>query len=393
MESVFSQRFSVVAHFTTGMTPAAGGPYVSVAGLVRALGNGACYSPIVAGPVHVRLPDRVDSEHWGGQPMVLGALTGNPFDASICDAFTLNLLAAKPAIVHVHGLWDAGTYAAMRLLRAREMPLVYTPRGMLEPWALRQRWLKKKAFLLAYLRPILCRADLLHATSFEERETFRAFGLRQPIAVIPNGIDLPVEAARPTGSPRREVRRLLYLGRLHPKKGLENLLRAWGRLDRRGWQLSIAGIDEAGYQSRLVALANDLGLGDTVDFPGPQIGADKWRFLATGDAFVHPSFSENFGIAVAEAMAAELPVVATVGTPWKCLADHRLGWWVDPTPDALAPTLAEVMQADPAVLADMGHRSREYVARTFAWSAIGAKMAACYDWLLGRAAAPDCIQF
>jgi glycosyltransferase involved in cell wall biosynthesis len=392
LKQIGNSRF--VIHFTTGLTPAAGGPYVSVAGLVRALGAEGRYAPIVAGPVHARPPDRVDPEHWGRRPIVVGALAGNPFDASIRDTFTDELLAVKPVVAHVHGLWDAGTYAAMRLLRSREMPLVYTPRGMLEPWALRQRWLKKKAFLLAYLKPILSHADLLHATSVEESHTLRALGLRQPIAVIPNGIDLTVESKRSAGGPRQTVpRRLLYLGRLHPKKGLENLLRAWARLERRGWHLSIAGIDEGGYAQRLVTLANELGISDTVDFPGPQIGTDKRRFLASGDAFVHPSFSENFGIAVAEAMAAKLPVVATIGTPWRCLADNRLGWWVEPTPEALARTLAEVMQTDPAVLADMGRRSRDYVARTFAWPAIGAQMAACYDWLLGRSPAPDCIRF
>jgi glycosyltransferase involved in cell wall biosynthesis len=394
MATVSPQSSPVVAHFTTGLTPAAGGPYVSVAGLVRALGEDGRYAPIVAGPVDVRPPDRVCPEHWGRWPIVVGALAGNPFDSSIRDTFTQKLLATKPVVAHVHGLWDAGTYAAMRLLRCREIPLVYTPRGMLEPWALRQRWLKKKAFLFAYLKPILSRADLLHATSVEEGDAFRTLGLRQPIAVIPNGIDIPVDYVSANGGSRHaSARRLLYLGRLHPKKGLENLLRAWARIERRGWQLSIAGIDEGGYAKRLVALANDLGLSDTVDFPGPQIGDDKWRFLATGAAFVHPSFSENFGIAVAEAMAAELPVVATVGTPWRCLADNRLGWWVEPTPEALAQTLTEVMQTDPAVLADMGRRSRDYVARTFAWPTIGTQMAACYDWLLGRSPAPACIRF
>lgn len=394
MVSARPRCLPVVAHFTTGLTPKAGGPYVSVAGLVRALGAEGRYTPVVAGPVEVRPPDRIDPEHWGRAPIFVGPLAGNPFDAGICDRFTRDLLTAKPAIAHVHGLWDAGTYAAMRILRCRAMPLVYTPRGMLEPWALRQRWLKKKAFLLAYLKPILSHADLLHATSAEESDTLRALGLRQPIAVIPNGIDLTAESAQPASRPTLAApRRLLYLGRLHPKKGLENLLRAWARLDRGGWRLSIAGIDEAGHQARLVALANELAVHDTVDFPGPQIGEDKRRFLGAGDAFVHPSFSENFGIAVAEAMAAGLPVVATVGTPWSCLADHRLGWWVEPTPDALARTLAELIRTDPAVLADMGRRSREYVARTFAWPAIGSQMAACYAWLLGQSPAPACVRF
>jgi glycosyltransferase involved in cell wall biosynthesis len=326
--------------------------------------------------------------------MIVGCLSGNPLDASLHDDFTRSVVSHRSAIAHVHGLWDAGTYAAMRVLHQRPIPLVFSPRGMLEPWALRHKWFKKRIYLLAYLWPILARADLLHATSVEEHDTLRNFGLRQPIAMIPNGIDVGMFATTNRGDRLRvPPRRLLYLGRLHPKKGLENLLRAWARLDCRGWQLAVAGIDDGGHQKRLVALASELRVQDTVEFPGPKIGEAKLRYLATGDAFVHPSFSENFGIAVAEAMAAELPVVATVGTPWKCLADNRLGWWVEPTVDTLERTLREVMQTDPTVLADMGRRGREYVARTFAWPAIGAQMAACYDWLLGRASAPDCIRF
>lgn len=324
--------------------------------------------------------------------MIVGPLRGNPFDRYQSDETTAAAVAVRPMVAHVHGLWDASTCAAMRLLSRRDVPLVFSPRGMLEPWALNQRWFKKRLFLAAYLARILKRAELLHATSDEECCTLRGLGFRQPIAVIPNGIDVSAGSISGAWQTRPTSKRLLYLGRLHVKKGLENLLHAWARVRPDGWQLQIAGIDDGGYQAKLERLAAQLELHGDVAFPGPQIGVAKWEYLSSGSAFVHPSFSENFGIAVAEAMVAGLPVIATVGTPWKLLAEHRLGWWVEPTPEALASAIAEVIDARPATLADMGRRAQAYVAEHFAWSGIARKMADCYDWLCERGPVPDCIR-
>lgn len=383
----------VVAEFTTGLTPAAGGPFVSVAGLVRGLAREGRYIPLVAAASGSVEPDPEQSKHWLGGEIISGRLSGNPFTASTVDSFTRQVLCHRPAVVHIHGLWDASTCAAIRVAGQRDVPLVVSPRGMLEPWALRHRWLKKKAFLAAYLWPILAHADLLHATSEAECNTFRDLHLRQPVAVIPNGIDLSdlsfnADAAGSADGPRR----LLYLGRLHVKKGLENLLRAWSAVRPSGWRLTIAGIDEGGYESRLKTLAQQLGIQDSVDFPGPMLGGAKWRYLFSGTAFAHPSFSENFGIAVAEALAAGLPVIATVGTPWSVLEERGMGWWVEPEPAALARAIRAVAATDPRVLGEMGRRGRGYVREAFDWNTIATAMASCYSWLLGLGPRPACIR-
>jgi glycosyltransferase involved in cell wall biosynthesis len=382
-----------VAEFTTGLTPAAGGPYVSVAGLVRGLAKEGTYRPLVAAATGQIEATRELVDHWQGGEILSGRLSGNPFDSQVADEFTRRVLGRLPTVVHVHGLWDASTCAAMRVICRRDVPVVVSPRGMLEPWALRHRWLKKRAFLAAYLWPILARADLLHATSEAEAETFRGLRLRQPLAVIPNGVDLadlpsPAGSVGGTDGPRR----LLYLGRLHMKKGLENLLRAWSTVRPNGWRLSIAGIDEGGYEARLKAMASQLGIQDSVDFPGPMLGEAKWRYLSSGTAFVHPSFSENFGIAVAEAMAAGLPVIATVGTPWSVLEERGMGWWVDPDPFALAKAIRAVVAAEPNDLRAMGGRARLHVRETFDWPTIAAAMASCYSWLRGTGPMPACIR-
>ena len=384
----------VVAHVTTGLTPRAGGPYVSVAGLVTALARDGRWMPVVAAPVAMQA-DAVDRDHWANVPLFTLPPASDGFRSRSSrgrERLVQRVLQTGASVVHLHGLWDAGTFTAAELVRRRSLGFVVSPRGMLESWALHHKWLKKKVFLVGYLNGLLTAADLLHATSESEADSLRALGFRQPIAVVPNGIDctpaLPRPDARAAGP-----RRLLYLGRLHEKKGLENLLRAWALVRPANWCLSIAGIDEDGYAARLRTLAAALDLEPSVEFPGPKLGAEKWRYLASGMAFVHPSFSENFGIVVAEAMAAGLPVIATVGTPWQMLPVERCGWWVHPTPEALAGAIRELTAADAPTLWTMGTRARAFASVAFDWKTIGREMADCYEWLSGLHAAPRCIRF
>jgi len=369
---------------------------VSVAGLVRALGHDGRWTPILLSPVS--LPhEGIDNAHWGNVPLL--ALPSSSSASPLIGTWSLarsqlieSGLRVSPSIVHLHGLWDAGVFAAMDLVRCQSLGFVISPRGMLEPWALRHKWARKKLFLLGFLKRLLARCDLWHATSDGEAESLRALGFRQPIAVIPNGVDCS-QALFPQDYSVVGPYRLLYLGRLHAKKGLENLLRAWAIVRPLNWRLAIAGLDEGGYASRLQSLAAALDLGGSVEFPGPMLGPEKWRYLASGSGFVHPSFSENFGIVVAEAMAAGLPVIATVGTPWQMLPTERCGWWVHPTPETLAGAIRAMTTSDQASLRAMGARAKAYAAVAFGWNAIGHDMADSYQWLAGCPAVPRCVRF
>jgi glycosyltransferase involved in cell wall biosynthesis len=232
------------------------------------------------------------------------------------------------------------------------------------------------------------RASLLHATSEQEYRDIRAFGLRQPVVIVPNGIDLPAPVKRRERP--SHLRTLLYLGRIHPIKGIEILLRAWQPLAARhpDWQLRIVGPDSDSHQASLERLARQLGL-DRITFAGPRFGADKQTEYAAADLYVLPSFTENFGMTVAEALAQGTPVVTTTGTPWAALREHGCGWMVTPDVDGLVSALDEALSQEPARLAEMGERGRAWMEHEFSWQRVATDFERAYRWLISGGTAPD----
>lgn len=262
-------------------------------------------------------------------------------------------------------------------------PLVISPQGTLDPVRLAHSAWKKR--LVGPLdRWCLRHATVLHATSPAEKQWIaRYVGGTPPIEVIPNGIDLP--ETRTTQRPAERTRTVLSLGRLHPLKGLDLLLDAWhtamrnlGPGDR--WELVIAGPDEQGTRAGLERQARHLGL-TNVRFVGPLYGEDKARAIADADLFVLPSRSENFGIVVAEALAASVPVVTTKGTPWQEI-DGSSGWWVDVTAEAIAAALTAAMQLGDAERTAMGARGRALVEEKYQWASVGRAMVNLYQRII-----------
>ncbi|MDP1832901.1 MAG: glycosyltransferase [Geothrix sp.] len=278
-------------------------------------------------------------------------------------------------LIHVHGLWEwPGRYARRAALSAGK-PLVLSPRGMLEPWSLRQNaWVKRLALAL-WERRNLEGAALLHATADTEAEQFRAMGLHTPIAVVPNGLDFPdprrVEGANPPIA--------LFLSRFHPKKGADLLLRAWATLAPSDWQLVLAGPDPDGLQAQLEVLARNLGLGGRVAFLGAHYDDAKWDLFRRSSLFVLPSHSENFGNVVAEALSQGLPVIATQGTPWKDLEPRGCGWWVPPTAEGLATALKAALALPQTALADMGRKGQAWARSAFSAEAAAREMLRHYE--------------
>lgn len=181
------------------------------------------------------------------------------------------------------------------------------------------------------------------------------------------------------------MNKLLFTGRVAPIKALPNLVEAMG--SSAGWRLRIVGPDKDGrHTAELKALAEKVGVADRIDLVGPKYGEELEQEYLNADCFILPSFSENFGSVVVEAMAAGLPVIASKGTPWQELEERKCGWWVENDPTTLARTIAEMMSLSDAERRAMGARGRQLVAEKYQWSVIGKKIAAAYEDIIGRVA-------
>jgi glycosyltransferase involved in cell wall biosynthesis len=290
-------------------------------------------------------------------------------------------------IIHANGLWTAPTLYPAWAARRSAAALVCSPRGTLSPVALARSAYRKRLFWLFTQRKAVAKASLIHATSEQEYRDIRAFGLRQPVVVIPNGIDVPETPARRRRGGRR---RLLYLGRLHPIKGLETLLQAWAQVaaEFEDWELRLVGPGEESYIARLARLAADLRL-PRVAFAGPSYGAEKTGEYQSAELYVLPSLSENFGMSVAEALAHGLPVITTHGAPWSGVEARDCGWWVAGTTEAIGGALREALGKSSPALAQMGARGRDWMLANYSWQSVAQSMEQAYDWLLHGGEPPD----
>jgi glycosyltransferase involved in cell wall biosynthesis len=288
-------------------------------------------------------------------------------------------------LVHVHSQWTFPVWWGCRTALAAGKPLVMSPQGCLDPVRLaHSAWKKRLAGL--FDRRFLRQASVIHATSNAERGWIERYvGGRPRIEVIPNGVDLPA-ATSPAAKPAGRTRQVLSLGRLHPLKGLDLLIDAWQMASQElepgdRWELVIAGPDEQGTRGGLEQKARQHGLSN-VRFTGPLYGEDKAQALASADLFVLPSRSENFGIAVAEALAAGLPAITTKGAPWQEI-HGSCGWWADVAAEPLATALREAMRLGDGERAAMGQRGRALVEAKYRWESVGRAMVGMYQAVTG----------
>jgi glycosyltransferase involved in cell wall biosynthesis len=306
-------------------------------------------------------------------------------------------------IIHDNGLWLGTNHAAVKAAQTTRTPLIISPRGMLTPWALKFRAWKKKLAWWLYQHRDLRSARVLHATSQDEADGFRALGLTQPIAIIPNGVELlPFSVSSTLNSQlsTTRIRTALFLSRIHPKKGLLDLVHAWANVRSQWsavsgpfpWRFIIAGGDEAGHLAEVKAAAAEAGVLPDFEFIGEVPDDKKWDLYRSADLFVLPTKSENFGIVVAEALGSGLPVITTKGAPWAELESHRCGWWTDIGAEHLADALREALQLTDEQRREMGEHGRQLVEQKYTWPAAANQMVAVYHWLLRQGPKPDCVQ-
>jgi glycosyltransferase involved in cell wall biosynthesis len=283
-------------------------------------------------------------------------------------------------VVHLTAVYSFPTIPTLLICRLLNKPVVWSPRGALQRWKGSSR-ITAKALWEWVCRMAAPKNLVLHVTSREEAmASVKRFPGFETI-VIPNGIEIPEKVSHDRGN---EVLRLFYLGRLHPIKGIENLLASCKIInDRSGiaWSLTIAGSGDPHYTDKIRSKIKALGLSDRVKMAGHIRREDKQVLFENADIAVIPSHSENFGMVVAEALAHSVPVIAAKGTPWKRLEEMGCGLWVDNDPESLAKAI-ERMSRMP--LREMGQRGRDWMQKEFSWDQRSHEMVACYTALSAR---------
>ncbi len=364
-------------HVVPHIDDEASGPSYSVPRLCRSLAADGQRVGLMCLAAAADIPG-VELERYRQWPLL------KRFALSPAFARGLRLRVREVDIVHNHSLWSMVNVVAGWIVPGSRARLVTSPRGTLSTWALgNSRWVKRALWPLQ--RRALARADLLHATSDGEHDEIRALGFTAPIVVLPNGIDVPAAHEKN----KSNVRTLLFLSRIHPKKGIDALLHAWQKLQVRHpqWQLVIAGRGDVAHVREVESLAAALQL-QRVGFPGPLYGDSKAQAYRDAELFVLPTHSENFGMVVAEALAHGCPAVVSRGAPWQGLTTHACGWWIDNDVPSLVATLDAAMSLPSAQLQAMGARGRLWMLRDYSWDVIGQRMGEAYRWVLHGGAQP-----
>jgi|APSaa5957512535_1039671.scaffolds.fasta_scaffold33450_2 glycosyltransferase involved in cell wall biosynthesis len=293
-------------------------------------------------------------------------------------------------LIHSHGLWMMPNIFPGEVSKKYDIPLVISPRGTMSKWAFQSGSVLIKKIVWNFgQKRCLENASLFHATAFSEYEDIRRLGFNQPVAVIPNGVDIPEMLEY---SNNKNNRTLLFLGRIHPKKNVTMLLRAWGQLENQflDWNLQITGPNNSKYYAEVTNLSKQLKLKRVV-FTGELTGNDKWQAYQQAELFVLPTHSENFGMSVAESLASGTPVIVTKGAPWDELEVKDAGWWIDQGEKELVLTLYKALSKSKSDLNIMGKKGREWMKEDFAWSSIAKKMSESYRWLIDGGKKPEWI--
>ncbi|WP_163710565.1 glycosyltransferase [Mangrovibacterium lignilyticum] len=281
-------------------------------------------------------------------------------------------------LIHLQQIWDPYIHIMAYAARIKQIPYLITPRGMLEPWILNRHPLKKKLAMLLYQDEDIKQSIAIHTTCQKEKENIQAIGYQNRTIVIPNGLDM--EKVTQTKE-FYGTKKLIFLSRIHEKKGIEILLSAWDELDHQGWTLEIAGEGDPNYVEYLKRKIEQKPTKNAF-LVGPKYGKEKWKFLTSGDVFVLPTHSENFGNVVIESLSVGVPVITTTGTPWEELRTHDCGWWIELETAKLKSAIEEAINTDNDKLKQMGRNGLELVHQKYNIESIGKRIQIMYTELL-----------
>ena len=375
-----------VLFFTYSLSRNAGGLFFSVRSLAQQLAKDG--TPCTAIAPHDELTE-ADAGQWAPVPVASYPVLG---PKSLGFSTRIKPLMGTPDIQHMNGIWMYHSRVNQQTAAARNVPYVISPRGMLDGWALQNSGWKKRISRQLYEEKHLHGAACLHALCESEARSMRAFGLENPICVIPNAVDLPALSPRQTTGAKKK--RLLFLGRIHPKKGLAQLIDAFARLsdtERGQWSLVIAGWDQ-NHQRDLEQQTQQAGIAEHVEFIGPQFGEQKKQQLQSCDAFVLPSFSEGLPMSVLEAWSYARPAVITSACNLPEGRRHNAAIECEPNVQDLTQALRNLFALPEEERLAIGHNARRLVEQKFTWPIVAEQMAAVYRWLLDQADQPETVQ-
>lgn len=292
-----------------------------------------------------------------------------------------------PDIIHLQGIWMYHSYAALKYRKKHpETRLIIEPHGMLDPWAVKNSFWKKKIVGHLFEYENLHKADCIHALCRSELESVRKFGLQNPVAIIPNGITIPTSFIRQDKKPGKKT--LLYIGRIHPKKGLAQLIEAFALLKKESpfllnqWELRIAGWDQNNHRDELEIMVDKFGLRSIISFIGPVIGKQKENELINADAFILPSFSEGLPMSILEAWSYSLPVIMTEFCNLPEGFDYNAAIEISPNADSIRNSLCHLFSMTDNQLHSMGHNGLGLVQNHFTWNVIAQNTVKLYNHLL-----------
>ncbi len=366
-----------VLHIVSLISRDAGGPARSVQGLV----SGLCSIGVDAWLLTLKKR---------GLPWVEGIRnyrTANCEGANgVREAVEAVVDEIHPDIVHVHSLWQLSLHQAVVAVRKKGVPYVISPRGCLDEWSLKQGWLKKRLALLTYQGSDLRNAIAIHTTANDETRQVRKLGFRQFVLQYPNGVNFPKELPERGNQANRQM---IFLSRMHKKKGVLDLVEAWNNVRPQGWRCELVytlnGAEEESYEELVKNRVSELGLTDSFIFTGKLMDEDKWIAYRRSDCFVLPTYTENFGIVVAEALYAGLPVITTKGAPWSDLIDRNCGWWIEVgNVSALSYAINTATKSTKEVLNEMGARGHDLVVEKYHWRKIAEGVRSSYESLLSQ---------
>lgn len=312
----------------------------------------------------------------------------------------LNSELGNGYIIFSNNLWNYPAFLSAFIAQTKALPHIVSIRGSLYPWSLSQGKLRKKIAWFLFQQRSLQRASLVHVTCADEYHAVRELGITSPVAIVPHGINYDDYQELPQKQVCfehlnlcKEKKYVLFMSRLHKKKGLDLLLDVWVELVKEfpNWCLLVVGPDYSNYTKKINVLASDHMISDNIKVLGMLTGHDKQAVLGVSDIFTLPSYTENFGVVIGEAMAAGLPTITTTGVPWSEINSWNCGQQIELSHENLFNSMKSLMGQDENSLKTMSKNAKSLIKSNYSWSAQAEKFGQALNYVVNSKPAPGVV--